>query len=156
MCSTKVRYLGEQLVMLSRFGDIWIGCTYIYTSDWSGSCSEEGPLFRSTLPRPLPISETLVLSLSPLPPPPTIALPPFVSGPSLASAAILPRYAPTASALLGGVAFHLLTRPFPGERGLLQSLLRIAVGRRSGVVDTATGRRRSACVDMATWDRRMG
>ena len=38
-------YLGEQLVMLSRFGDIWIYCTYTHTSDWSGSCSEEGPLF---------------------------------------------------------------------------------------------------------------
>ena len=40
-------------VMLSRFGDIWIGCTYIYTSDWSGSCSEEGPLFAGSPSRPL-------------------------------------------------------------------------------------------------------
>ena len=31
--------------MLSSFGDICMLCTYIYTSDWSGSCSEEGPLF---------------------------------------------------------------------------------------------------------------
>ena len=37
--------------MLSSFGDIWIGCTYIFTSDWRGSCSEEGPLLR-TLSRP--------------------------------------------------------------------------------------------------------
>ena len=51
--STIFTYLGEQLVMLSRFGDIWIDCTYIYTSDWSGSCSEEGPLFEGSLPRPL-------------------------------------------------------------------------------------------------------
>ena len=33
------------------FGDIYIYCTYIYTSNWSGSYSEEGPLFRSALPR---------------------------------------------------------------------------------------------------------
>ena len=39
--------------MLSRFRDIWISSTYIYTSDWSGSCSEEGPLFEGALPRPL-------------------------------------------------------------------------------------------------------
>ena len=39
--------------MLSRFGDIWIDCTYIYTSDWGGSCSEEGPLFGGASPRPL-------------------------------------------------------------------------------------------------------
>ena len=45
-------YLGEQLVMLSRFNDIWIDCTYIHTSDWSGSCSEEGPLFGDVSPRP--------------------------------------------------------------------------------------------------------
>ena len=42
-------YLGEQLVM----DDIWIDCTYIHTSDWSGSCSEEGILFEGALPRPL-------------------------------------------------------------------------------------------------------
>ena len=48
-----VRYLGEQLVMLSRFGDIWIDYTYIYGSDLSGSCSEEGPLFESAHTRPL-------------------------------------------------------------------------------------------------------
>ena len=39
--------------MLSKFGDIWIGSAYIYTSIWSGSCSEEGPLFRSASPRSL-------------------------------------------------------------------------------------------------------
>ena len=53
ICSTKIRYIGEQLMMLSRFGDIWIGCTYIYTSELSGSCSEEVPLFRGALPRSL-------------------------------------------------------------------------------------------------------
>ena len=42
---TRVSYLGEHFVVLSIFGEIWIGCMYIYTSDWSGSCSEEGPLF---------------------------------------------------------------------------------------------------------------
>ena len=45
--------------MLSRFGDIWIGCTYIYTSDWSGSCSEEGPLFGERAPLP-PICGILI------------------------------------------------------------------------------------------------
>ena len=39
--------------MLSRFGDIWIDCTYIHTSDLSGSCSEEGPLFEGAAPCPL-------------------------------------------------------------------------------------------------------
>ena len=38
--------------MLSIFGDIWIDCTYIHTSDCSGSCSEEGPLFRGRLNAP--------------------------------------------------------------------------------------------------------
>ena len=52
-CSTTITYLGEQLVMLSIFGDIWIDCTYIHTSDWSGSCSEEGPLFEKAPPRSL-------------------------------------------------------------------------------------------------------
>ena len=37
-------YLGEQLVILGTFCDIWMRCTHVYTSDWSGSCSEEGPL----------------------------------------------------------------------------------------------------------------
>ena len=53
LSSTKVTYLGEQLVILSIFGDIWIDCTYIYTSDWSRSCSEEGPLFEGASPRSL-------------------------------------------------------------------------------------------------------
>ena len=48
--------------MLSRFGDIWIDCTYIHTSDWSGSCSEEDPLFTGAHPRPLHISPCLCLS----------------------------------------------------------------------------------------------
>ena len=48
--STKKSYLCEKLVMLSRFGDIWIDSTYIYTSDWSGSYSEEGPLFGHASP----------------------------------------------------------------------------------------------------------
>ena len=54
--------------MLSRFGDIWIGYKYIYTSDWSGSCSEEGPLLRSALPRPLYVKayRRSVSRLSPL------------------------------------------------------------------------------------------
>ena len=39
--------------MLNSFGDVWIGRTYIHTSDWSGSCSEEGPLFGGSPPRPL-------------------------------------------------------------------------------------------------------
>ena len=32
--STRITYLGEKLVILSIFGDIWIDCTYIYTSNW--------------------------------------------------------------------------------------------------------------------------
>ena len=45
--STKDRYLGKQSAMLTIFGDVWKGCTsiYIHISDWSRSCSEEGPLF---------------------------------------------------------------------------------------------------------------
>ena len=39
--------------MLSIVGDIWNGCTYIYTSDWTGSCSEEGLLFEGATPKPL-------------------------------------------------------------------------------------------------------
>ena len=39
--------------MLSMFGDILIDCTYIHTSDWSGSCSEEGPLFEGVSLRAL-------------------------------------------------------------------------------------------------------
>ena len=50
---TTGRHLGKQLVMLSSFGDIFIGCTYIYTSDWSGSCSEEGPFLEGSPQRPL-------------------------------------------------------------------------------------------------------
>ena len=45
--------------MLSRFGDIWIGCTHIYTSDWSGSCSEEGPLFGGVGAPAPPICDSL-------------------------------------------------------------------------------------------------
>ena len=32
-------------MIMSIFCDIWIDYTYIYTSDWSEFCSEEGPLF---------------------------------------------------------------------------------------------------------------
>ena len=49
--NSRFRHLREQLVMLSRFGDIWMGFTCIDTSEWSGSCSEEGLLFESALPR---------------------------------------------------------------------------------------------------------
>ena len=46
-------------MILSIFGDIWMDCIYIYTSGWSGSCSEEGPLFEDASSRLL--CETLVL-----------------------------------------------------------------------------------------------
>ena len=34
-CTTNVTYLGEHLVMLKVFGDIWMDFPYIYTSDLS-------------------------------------------------------------------------------------------------------------------------
>ena len=49
--STDTRYPCEQIVILNIFDDIYIDCTYIYPSDWSGSCSEEGPVFEGAPPR---------------------------------------------------------------------------------------------------------
>ena len=47
------RYIGEHLVNMSNFGDFWMICTYIHTSDLRRSCSEEGPLFEGASSRPL-------------------------------------------------------------------------------------------------------
>ena len=45
---TRYRHFGKKMAIMSRFGDVWIGCTYIDSSDSSGSCSDEAPFLCAT------------------------------------------------------------------------------------------------------------
>ena len=54
------RYLSEQFGDEDWFSNVWIGSTSFDTSDWSGSCSEEGGLCGGAPPF---IAHTIVRSV---------------------------------------------------------------------------------------------